>query len=282
MKSRVPKVALPMLGQPVVSYPIEAARRAGVKRILVIVAKNSPLVDMIDGVEFVIQPKPLGTGDAVKVALRDIKRNELILILNGDNPLIRSRTIRRMYRRLKREKLSGILLTTELSDPTGYGRIIRDENGLIAAIIEEKNLKPLQRSIKEINAGVYIFRYQDLREALRRIRLNRKKKEYLLTDVILVMNRMGKRLASVKGSPEDALGINTPEEFQQVARIMKERIVRALRRRGVVLANPDTVEIEPSVRIGPGTTIGPYVSIRGETRIGAGTKIEPFVIIGDG
>ena len=282
IRSRTPKVLFPLLGRPVVSYPIEVARKSGARRIIVVVSPGSRLPEVVEGVEFAIQKSPLGTGDAVRTAMKKISGNHLILVLNGDNPLIRVRTIKRMVKILKRKRVGGILLTAVLNDPTGYGRIIKDRDGNILRIIEDRNLRREEKKIKEINGGAYLFRIRPLREALKRIRLDPEKREYLLTDTIAILSRAGFKTIGFSSDPEEAMGINTRKEYHQVCQIMKWRHLNRLLKKGVILEAPDTVIIDSDVEIESGVRVGPYVRIGKEVRIRSGTRIGPFSIIGDG
>jgi len=280
MKSKTSKVLLPILGRPVVQYPIDSALKAGAKKVIVVVSPQSPLIDIIEDVDFAVQKRPLGTGHAVKIGLRKVRGDGLVLILNGDNPLIRQETIRRMYRNLRTKKADGIILTATLGNPKGYGRIIRDDHRNIVNIVEEKNLSRDQKSIKEVNAGVYIFKAKFLKKALQSIKLDKRKKEYLLTDVVAFLSKHKCKIIGMKGDINDAIGINTREEFTNVYEMLRQRYLQRFMKKGVFFEDPATVEIEPDVKIAAGVKIGSYVKIKSGSKIGKGTYIGNFSVIG--
>ncbi len=228
MKSDLPKVVFPVGGRAMVCAVVEACRDAGVERIVVVVGHKQELVRRaLDGfgVEFVVQDQQLGTGHAVGCAeglLRGFDGD--VLVLCGDGPLIRPGTIRRLVQLHRETGASATLATSVIDDPTGYGRIVRDGAGRFAAIVEQKNCTPAQRSIREVNPSYYCFRTPALFTALRDVRRNEVSGEYYLTDVPELMLRAGLGVEVMDAvPPEDVLSINTPEDLARVDVIYASR-----------------------------------------------------------
>ena len=232
MKSDLPKVVFPVGDRPMVCAVVDACRRAGVGRIVVIVGHKQELVrEALAGydVEYVVQDQQLGTGHAVMSAAgafdgSKADPSEPVLVLCGDGPLIRSETIFQMLLRHAAAKAAATLATSVIADPTGYGRIVRDSSGRFVAIVEHKNATPAQREIREVNPSYYCFGVGALFGALKRVTRNALSGEYYITDVPELLLAEGKRVEVMDAvPPEDVLSINTPEDLAQVDAIFRTR-----------------------------------------------------------
>ncbi len=219
MNSHLPKVLVPVAGKPMIRYIIEKVRRLDVHRI-VIVANNEnlkPLKKMFKkGVEFVIQEIPLGTADAV-IKAEGVVDTPLVLILCGDVPAIKVSTLKKLVRYHKQEDASCTILTAIMENPKGYGRIVRNGNGYVDGIVEEKDATPELRKIKEVNSGIYVFNKELLFESLEKVKPSMVTGEYYLTDVVHILKEKGEKICAfaVKDWMEVA-GVNTKSELQRM------------------------------------------------------------------
>ncbi|MFA6044583.1 MAG: NTP transferase domain-containing protein [Phycisphaerales bacterium] len=232
MKSDLPKVVFPVGDRPMVCAVVDACREAGVGRVVVIVGHKQELVrEALAGyeVEYVVQDQQLGTGHAVMCAAPEFdpskaNQTEPVLVLCGDGPLIRAGTISQMLARHGSTKAAGTLATSVIADPTGYGRIVRDDAEKFVAIVEHKNATPAQREIREVNPSYYCFEVGALFGALKRVTRNALSGEYYITDVPELLLAEGKRVEVMDAvPPEDVLSINTPEDLAQVDAIFRSR-----------------------------------------------------------
>jgi len=230
MKSDLPKVLHKLGGKPMVEYVINTAKKAGVERIILVVghkweqAQNS-LKHL--KVEFVIQKEQLGTGHAVlqtQKLLSDFEGD--VLILCGDVPLLRLDTLKKLLKEHRRKKVAATVLTAILEDPSGYGRIIRDQRGMVQEIVEEKDASADQKKIKEINTGTFAFDRASLFSVLEKVTADNKQGEYYLTDTLMLLQDQSLPIWGVVASdPLETLGINSPEELIRVEKILLARQV---------------------------------------------------------
>lgn len=217
MGASVPKVLLPIAGRPLLSYVLESARAAGATRVIVVVGTQKEQVMAAferDGAEFVVQAGQRGTADAVLSCRDRLSDDEECVVLCGDAPLIRPATIRRLYQARKAAGADVAVFTARLSDPAGYGRVVRAGDDLIERIVEQRDATPEVLAIREVNSGAYSFRWGTARPALERIRPSPVSGEYYLTDVVReIRSRGGKAVAVLADDPDEMLGANTPEEL---------------------------------------------------------------------
>jgi bifunctional UDP-N-acetylglucosamine pyrophosphorylase/glucosamine-1-phosphate N-acetyltransferase len=227
MNSHLPKVLLPLNGSPLLSYVLKTAQDSGLKRIIVVVGKGHDEVKKAfihNSVEFVLQNRLLGTADAVRTCEKLLTEDEEILVFCGDTPLLTSHTITKLAKVYKQERADVTLLTAILDNPYGYGRIVRDGNNQIQAIVEEREASEEIKKIREINSGAYIFRWRRLAPILNQLKPSRVSGEYYLTDAIAALKQTGAKIASyTTPHSSEILGVNTPEEFDQVAKILVQR-----------------------------------------------------------
>jgi bifunctional UDP-N-acetylglucosamine pyrophosphorylase/glucosamine-1-phosphate N-acetyltransferase len=280
MKSDIPKVLHKVCGKPVLQYVLDVACALGSLKTYVVVGHKGDSVRMYipQGLIAVDQSELLGTADALRRAEKHLKDYQGdLLVLCGDTPLLDKKTVRDIVRKHKKAKAVCTLLTAVVSNPYGYGRIVRDGKGGIIAIREEKDAAGQERSISEINAGVYCFQNQALFKALRDVRINKKKKEFYLTDVIDVFYNRCLKIESVQmKDSSEGLGINTREDLAVAADILRRRILKDLMLKGVTIIDPQTTYIDASVRIGRDSCIRPFTFIEGDVCIGNRCVIGPF------
>lgn len=228
MKSDLPKVLHPINGRPMIHYVIDVAEQIGSQRIVLIIGHKKEMVEEATRdreVEYVVQREQLGTGHAVlqtRPLFEDFHGD--ILVLSGDVPLLRAETLRQLIRTHQEENPLATLLTAEMDDPTGYGRVIRDDHGLVSRIVEEKDASPREKAIREINVGIYLFKARPLFKTLPLIDNNNAQREYYLPDVLKIYVQRGERVAALlTPDVEETHGINNVEQLKQAEQILKER-----------------------------------------------------------
>jgi bifunctional UDP-N-acetylglucosamine pyrophosphorylase/glucosamine-1-phosphate N-acetyltransferase len=225
MKSDLPKVLHKLGGKPMVEYVVETAQNVGVEKIILVVGhkreKTQKLLKHLD-VEFVIQEEQLGTGHAVMQAKDHLANFDGdVLILCGDMPLLKSDTVRRLLEEHRRKKAVATVLTAILEDPSGYGRIIRDEKGMVQKIVEEGDASADEKKVKEINTGTFCFDSRFLLSVLNKITPDNKQGEYYLTDALELLRKKNLPIwAVVASNPQEGLGINSQEELERMEEIL--------------------------------------------------------------
>jgi len=285
MKSAVPKVMHALGGKPLLNWVVQAARAAGAAPVVAVLGHGAEHVQAIlpAGVQSVRQRRPLGTADAVLAARAALAgRGGDILVLCGDAPLLRARTLRRLVAEHRRRRAAATMLTAVLADPTGYGRVVRvpADPGAVARIVEEKDAGASERRISEVNSGAYVFRAAALWPALARVQNRNRKREFYLTDIIGILHARGQRVAA-RGTedPEEILGINSRRDLAAAERICNRRTLEALMDAGVTVLDPGQTWIEAGVRIGRDTVILPGTRITGDSVIGRGCVLGPAATI---
>jgi len=286
MKSALPKVAHRVLGVPLVSHVIAAARAAGADRVVVVTGHGAEAVETLladDGVEFVRQDVQHGTGHAVMCAealLADAAGS--LLVLAGDCPLFTPETLGALVAERERTQAAVVVLTTRLANPSGYGRIVRDEGGTIAGIVEDRDLAAEQRAITEINTSTYCFDAASLFAHLRKLETANAQGEYYLTDMIAVLRGEGLRVAAVEApDATETLGINTRVQLAEASRVLRARINERHMLAGVTMTDPELVWIGPDVRLGTDVVIEPMTTLMGATVVGSGCVLGPDTRITD-
>ena len=286
MKSRKAKVLHEAGGETLLNNVIRTARAiAAPENIFVVVGHQAEQVRAsvkLPGVRFAEQQEQKGTGHAVLCA-RSAIRSETgkLIILNGDGPLLRDETLSNLLEK-SNQAPGGSIVTTELADPTGYGRIIRDRDGRIAAVIEQKAGTPEQLSIREVNPGVYCFDAAAFWQYVGEIKPDNPAREYYLTDMIEILTRHGHAICPLPVKDEtELLGINTRVELSAADRILRQRKTRQLMLAGVTIESPETVSIDADVHVGMDSHIESHVQLRGTTRVGENCRIGSGSIIRD-
>ncbi len=288
MKSRLPKVMHCLLGVPMLRHVMEAVKDAGIPypRQVVVAGHGGQMVENYSaglGVKLVYQKEQLGTGHAVLTA-RDIFKDQRcqILIICGDTPLFRKDTLEGFIEAHKSSDAGVSILSALFSDPTGYGRILRDENGNLLSIVEEKDASPEVRAIREVNTGTYLVRSDLIFDLLEQVDSDNAQGEYYLTDVVEIALKAGIKVHAFDlADEEEALGVNSRAQLSLAEGIMLDRIRAFHMGNGVTISMAHTVYIEPSVAIEPDVTIGPYTVLKGKTRIHGGAIIGPYSFLED-
>lgn len=286
MKSKNSKLVQKIYGKEIVKRAVENAEKAGVKDIVAVVGykKEEVMKVLGDNIKYAFQDEMLGTGHAVMQAKEYLKgKKGKVLVLNGDVPLIRPETLNKLIEKSIENKEYATLLTAIYDDPTGYGRIVRDEGGNIEGIVEEKDTTEEQKKITEINAGIYCFDIEALLEALEKITPNNKQGEYYITDVIQIMNNRGlKTGAVIVEDNTEILGINDRIQLGILTKVLQMRINTELMKYGVTIEDTNTTYIYDDVEIGMDTVIHPNTTIKSGVIIGEDCEIGPNSYIREG
>jgi len=227
MKSELPKVLVPVCGRPMIHYVLDTLAAAGVDETVVVVGYRAEDVrrelDGRTGVSFALQAEQLGTGHAVMMCRPRLAEHDgAVLVVAGDSPMMQAASIKLLLAEFDRSQPACILGTGYKDDPTGLGRLVRDERGEFAAIVEEKDTTPEQRKIREVNLSCYVFNSRDLLAALELIRADNAQREYYLTDCPGALKRQGKRVVALDVlQPVEALSINNMDELAVVEAVMQ-------------------------------------------------------------
>jgi bifunctional UDP-N-acetylglucosamine pyrophosphorylase/glucosamine-1-phosphate N-acetyltransferase len=279
MKSDKPKVAHEVLGVPMVRWVVDAALQGGCDRVVAVTGHGAEAVEALLGdVESVRQEQQLGTGHAVMSAremLRDFHGS--LVVLSGDTPMLRPETIAGLVAMREASGAALTLLTTNLPDPAGYGRIVRDmHDGSVGRIVEEKDCTPAERAITEINTGTYCFDAAVLFAHLDRLTTENAQGEYYLTDMVAVFNAEGLTVSAMAtDDPLETLGVNSRVQLADATKIMQRRINRRHMLAGVTMTDPDLVWIGPGVVIGRDVELLPMTFLFGETVVGDRVVVGP-------
>lgn len=277
MKSEKPKVLHEVMGRPMVSHVIAQVRESGAENIIVVVGHGSEQVmEALSGeqVQFAVQREQLGTGHAVTQAAEFLPDAGDVFVLCGDTPLVTADMLRNFA--AYHEQAGGVLtvLTAGLDDPTGYGRIIRGEDGRLQKIVEQKDASEEEKAVKEINSGMFCFDASFLKASLPKLTCDNAQKEYYITDLVGMAVESGSGAAAWQTPDSDAImGVNNRLQLAGAASVMRRRIAERHMAAGVTMIDPDQVYIEDSVEIGPDTELWPGVILRGSTVIGRGCVI---------
>ncbi|HEX8959054.1 MAG TPA: bifunctional UDP-N-acetylglucosamine diphosphorylase/glucosamine-1-phosphate N-acetyltransferase GlmU [Solirubrobacterales bacterium] len=286
MRSSLPKMLHPVCGRPLVAWPILAARQAGAGRVAAIVSPERDIsAGLPEGTETVVQPQPDGTGGALRAALSLIKDAETVLVLSGDHPLISAEAIAALLAAHESSGAAATVTTAVLEDPGSYGRVVRDESGDLARIVEAKapgDATPEELAIREVNAGTYAFAAAPLAEALGRIGADNAQGEYYLGDVLPLMREAGLRVAA-HAAPDGAvmLGVNTRLDLAAVEAEARRRILAAHMLAGVTVVDPGSTWVDADVELAADARIEPGTSLRGRSEVGAGSVVGPLTTLID-
>jgi len=288
MKSRVPKVLHPIGGRPLVGHVLTTAARLGASHIEVVVRHERDQVvaalsaDYPD-VVFVDQDDVPGTGRAVEVAIEAIPDFDGdVLILSGDCPLADADTLRSFLAEHRASGAAATLMTAVVDDPTGYGRVIRDADGGVDRIVEQKDASDEEAAVREINAGMYVFRVDALRRHLPEVGVENAQGEKYLTDVPGMLRAAGDRVAaSVVSDVTVTYGVNDRAQLAEVGRLLNARIVRRWQLEGVTIVDPATTWIDDDAKLAADVTILPHTQILGATVVESGAVIGPDTTLVD-
>jgi bifunctional UDP-N-acetylglucosamine pyrophosphorylase/glucosamine-1-phosphate N-acetyltransferase len=282
-RSAQPKALLPLLGLPLVEHALRSLAGVEPAGVVVVVGHGAEAVEQAlggrTGLSLVRQEPPLGTGDAVRTAraAHPELADRTQLVVNGDLPLLRGETLARLVAAHREKEAAATLLTAVVPDGGPYGRILRDERGDVARIVEAGDASPDERRIGEINAGAYVFDGKALGEALERLEARNAQGEYYLTDVVAHLRAAGRGvIALAAADAEEVLGVNTLEELADVTRRLRERRLKALMDAGVRIEDPQTTHVGLEAVLEPDAVVRPFTFIEGRSLIRSGATVGPF------
>jgi bifunctional UDP-N-acetylglucosamine pyrophosphorylase/glucosamine-1-phosphate N-acetyltransferase len=234
------------------------------------------------GVRFTVQAEQRGTGHAIQIAEPVTRDYDELIVLSGDVPLLRSETIVALRDFHLQERAAMSILTAELADPFGYGRVIRKSPDApeVDAIIEQKSLRPGQENLREINSGIYAFQREALFRSIAQLTADNSQKELYLTDMAGILHGAGERVLAIRAArAEEVLGANTIAEMMQLDRDLRIATANRLMAAGVTIQQPETVMIDARVEVGPDTVIEPFTQLLGRTRVGSDCRIRSYSVI---
>lgn len=289
MRSDAPKVLHQVGGLPLLAYPIRLAQALKVDKTVIIVGHQAELVqDWVkashpESCDFALQAEQNGTGHAIQIGMKALKTFDgLVLVLSGDVPLLQAASLKKLVQQAKKPNCAGALLSMNPTDPTGYGRIIRNAKGTVTQIVEHKDCTAEQRDIGEVNAGIYCFSSAFLKKSLKKLSTNNAQGEYYLTDLIELASKQDQAMrAIVVSDPMEVLGANNRAQLALLEAHAKRRINEKLMTAGVTMIDPSTTYIQTDVKIGRDTIIQPGVHLRGDTKIGKECVIDTGTVITD-
>lgn len=281
MKSKLPKVLHKVGGHPMLEHVMDAAEAAGCRDNVVVIGHGAELVRELvgDRARIALQAEQLGTGHAVLQAADTLKDfTGTVMILCGDTPLLEAEELQKFYAEHVKSGAAATVMSALMDDPFGYGRILRDANGDVAGIVEQKDASEEQKQIKEINTGNYCVEAPLLFEVLRTLGNDNAQGEYYLTDVLAKLRAMGKKVGGViTADSEMIMGVNSRRQLAEAESVMRRRIAERHMDDGVTIMDPASTFIEKSVKIAPDTVIYPNTWLQGETVIGEDCEIGPNV-----
>ena len=290
MRSALAKVLHLAGGRPLLEHVVRACQPLKPAQILAVVGHQTEEVGTIATqlgarvpVQIVVQRPQRGTGHAMQVARRAMRKGaKFAIVLPGDAPLLRTQTLTALLDTHRRGEAAATILTAEVDNPAGYGRIVRDAEGRVLAIVEDTSATPEQRAIREVNSAIYCFTLEKLWPCLAALRPNNAHRELYLTDAIAMLRARNERvLALIAPDANEVLGGNTRADLAYADRVLRARKAAQMMDSGVTIYLPETVLIDPDVTAGPDTVIEPCVQLLGRTRIGARCQIRTGTILRD-
>jgi bifunctional UDP-N-acetylglucosamine pyrophosphorylase/glucosamine-1-phosphate N-acetyltransferase len=288
MKSAIPKVLHTLCGRSMLGHVLEAAGRLRPGRLIVVVGQGreqvtAHLAEHAPDADVVVQPRQDGTGNAVRVALEAVGQIPgVVVVTYGDTPLLRGQTLAGLVAAHQAQGNAVTALTARVPDPSGYGRIVRDSQGLLSEIVEHLDATPEQRAIDEINSGVYAFDGDLLADAVKRVATGNAKGEEYLTDVVAILRADGHRAGCfLAADPAEVAGVNDRVQLARARREYNERLLNCWMLAGVTIVDPATTWIDVGVTVEPDVEIGPGTHLTGRTVIETGARIGPGCLLAD-
>jgi bifunctional UDP-N-acetylglucosamine pyrophosphorylase/glucosamine-1-phosphate N-acetyltransferase len=282
-----PKVLHGFAGRSLLGHALAACEPLAAGHTIVVVghgrdAVTEHLAGIAPGARAVVQEQQSGTGHAVQVALAGLAAGlGEVIVLPGDAPLLRSQTLLDALAEHRSTGAAATLLTSELADPSGYGRVIRDSSGAVARIVEHRDATPEELAVGEINAGMYIFDEAALRDAVHRLDTDNAQGELYLTDVIEILERDGRPVAAIIADAAETAGVNDRVQLAAAHRVCNDRLLQEHMRAGVTVIDPATTWVDVTVAIEPDATLRPGVELFGRTHIAEGAVIGPHTTLTD-
>lgn len=282
MKSSLPKVLHPVAGRPMLHWVLDAVTGSKPERVVVVVGHGAQLVaeGLGDGYEAAVQEEQHGTGHAAGVglaALKGIDERAAVLVVPGDTPMLDAATLDRLLASHAAAGASVTVASTELSDPSGYGRVVRREDGSVTGIVEEGDADAATRAIREVNAGMYVFRAGDLARDLSELTTDNAQAELYLTDVVGIAAARGRLVIAEPADPDVVAGVNDHAQLAAAASTHRRRMVERWMAEGVRMIDPDRVYLDHDVTLAPGVTLYPNVILEAGTSVEEGATVGPDV-----
>jgi bifunctional UDP-N-acetylglucosamine pyrophosphorylase / glucosamine-1-phosphate N-acetyltransferase len=281
-RSALPKPLHPVAGRPLLWHVLAAAAPLKADRTVVVVGNGGDQVTgAVEGfdlgpVDFAVQADQRGTGDALAAALPLLGDDEDVMVLSGDTPLISAGLLEGLLDAHRSARAAATLLTCTLEDPTGYGRILRDADGAIAGVVEERDATPAQRQLREVGAGMYVFRRPAL-DGLAELRPDNHQGECYLPDLVPLVLAGGGRVATAEGPAEEARGVNDRVELAAAEAALRRRLLERLMLAGVTVVDPATTFVDADVEVGQDSVLAPLTFLEAGTRVGARCRLGPNV-----
>jgi bifunctional UDP-N-acetylglucosamine pyrophosphorylase/glucosamine-1-phosphate N-acetyltransferase len=281
MRSETPKLLHHMCGRPLIGWSVAAAREAGAEKIVVVQSPGRRIDDALpDGVAVAIQEQARGTADAVRSARDHIQGAGTVIVYNGDHPLVGGDTLRELAEAHERSGAAATIVTAELKNPSGYGRVIRGPDGTVERVAETKapgDASELELHIREVNTGIIAFEAEELLAALEQVGTENVQGELYLPDVLPIMRSHDRTvLAHEVSDPAPALGVNDQAQLAQVRALAQERINHRHMVAGVTIVDPSSTVIDVDVQIGADAVIQPFSSLHGATTVDSGASVGPL------
>lgn len=279
MKSKLYKVLHPVCGKPMVQHVVDTLADMQVKDVVVVVGHGADTVKetLGDSVVYALQAEQLGTAHAVQQAIPFLTgKTGTTLLLYGDVPLLSKETLQKLLDFHLEQQAAATVLTAVLPDPTGYGRIVRNEAGEVVRIVEQKDATPEERAIREINTGIYCYNNEQLLQAISQVKNDNAQQEFYVTDCVEILRKAGQKvLAYEAADPDETMGVNDRVQLSFAESYMRKRINERHMRNGVTIIDPASTYIEADVAIGQDTVIQPGTHLRGKTAIGEDVVLGP-------
>jgi bifunctional UDP-N-acetylglucosamine pyrophosphorylase/glucosamine-1-phosphate N-acetyltransferase len=280
MRSSLVKHLHPVLGRRMVDWVVEAARPLGADPLVVVASPST--VDAFTGLEVAVQREPLGTGDAVRSARAAVGDADEVLVLSGDTPLLSTELLAGLLDAHRDADAAATVLSFVPDDMLSYGRVLRDDDGNLVAIVEAADATPEQLEAREANSSIYVFRAEALWPALEQLTPANAQGELYLTDAVRGIVESGKRVAvHVAPDPDETEGVNTRAELALAGEALRERINRAHMLAGVTIVDPRSTWIDPTVTLEPDSVVHPFTVLRGATSVATGAEIGPHAVVVD-
>jgi bifunctional UDP-N-acetylglucosamine pyrophosphorylase/glucosamine-1-phosphate N-acetyltransferase len=283
MKSELPKVLHRAAGRSLLGYVLDSLAPLDVAHTVVVasnrvddIARVAAAEEVGDRCDFVVQDPPRGTGDAARIALEALEGHSgPVLIVPGDTPLLSSQTMAALVSEHRSTAAAATLLTASAADPTGYGRVVRDEDGHVQRVVEHVEADQLEKLIHEINTSVYVFDAARLRSALERVDDRNTQGEFYLTDVVELMFADEEVVATYRTDEAEVAGVNSRVQLADVSKVMRERICEHWMLEGVTIVDPSSTFIDSTVTIGRDAVVHPFTFLEGSTSVGVGAEVGP-------